>query len=203
MGVKRAAKWAGIILVAIVAIIGAGCGILTGPRNVDAYPEAAESPYKLPWPAGITRFCIQGNRAVVSHRGWEEYAFDFVMPVGSDVCAARAGEVVRVVVEHDGHGYKWPNNRITIQHQDGTLGEYLHIKKDGNLVNVGDRVEQGQVICASGHVGNSAMPHLHFHVTSADRSTTLPITFADVDQHEGLPRMMHYYTSGNTVPPKK
>lgn len=200
---RRVATWTGILLLAIICIAAAGCGILTGPRDISLYPDPATSPYKLPWRGGVTRFCVQGNRAVVSHRDWEEYAFDFVMPVGSDVVAARAGEVVKVVVNNDGHGYKWPNNRIIVRHDDGTLGEYLHIKKDGNVVHEGDHVEQGQLLCASGHVGNSAMPHLHFHVTSADRSTTVPISFSDVDRQHGVPRMGHFYTSGNAPAPAK
>lgn len=172
----------------------------TGPRGGTDYPAAAESPYRLPWPAGTTRFCIQGNRAVVSHRGWEEHAFDFTMPVGSPVCAARAGEVTQVIVENDGHGYKWPNNKVVVRHEDGTLANYLHLKRNGSKVQVGDRVTQGQVIAESGHVGNSMLPHLHFHVTDAERKRTLPITFADVHVDDGIPRMFKYYTAGEPAP---
>lgn len=174
--------------------------LFTGPPDISKYPAAATSPYRLPWPAGTTRYCIQGNRAVVSHRDWEEYAFDFIMPVGSDVCAARAGEVVEVVVSHDGHGYKWPNNKVVVRHEDGTLGNYLHLKRDGSKVSVGDHVVQGQVIAESGHVGNSMMPHLHFHVTDAKRKHTLPVSFTDVESEDGVPRMLHFYTSGNVKP---
>lgn len=188
------------VLMGIVLLGGVAAYFLyTGPRDLDTYPPSEASPYLLPWTGGETRFCIQGNRAVVSHRGWEEHAFDFVMPVGTDVRAARAGTVVKVVVEHDGNGRNWPNNRVVVRHEDGTLAEYLHLKKDGSYVKVGDAVAQGQVIAASGNVGNSMLPHLHFHVTDAERSTTLPITFKDVSIHEGLPRMLHHYTSGNAT----
>ncbi len=176
--------------------------LLTGPRHFEAYPSPAASPYLLPWTGGETRFCIQGNRAVVSHRGWEEHAFDFVMPVGTDVRAARAGTVTKVVVEHDGNGRNWPNNRVVVQHEDGSLAEYLHLKQNGSYVKVGDEVTQGQVIAASGNVGNSMLPHLHFHVTAPDRSSTLPITFKDVPIHDGIPRMFHHYTSGNATAPR-
>lgn len=198
---QRGAALLGIMLLALFAVALVVYIVFTGPTDIDRYPDPEASPYLLPWPAGITRFCIQGNRAVVSHRGWEQHAFDFTMPVGSDITSARGGEVVQVVVEHDGNGHKWPNNRITIQHEDGTLGHYLHIKKDGNIVNVGDKVVQGQILCASGNVGNSMLPHLHFHVTDGDRTTTLPITFADVKEDQGVPRMLHYYTSANTLKP--
>src|SRR5262249_40085797 len=82
--------------------------VLTGPRDLSRYPDPAASPYRLPWTPGVPprppRLCVQGNRAVVSHRAREEFAYDFAMPVGSDVCAARAGVVCRVDTGQDGHG---------------------------------------------------------------------------------------------------
>src|SRR6185436_2382554 len=109
-------RWA-MAAVALVAFAsGAAFMMLTGPRDLPRYPDAAQSPYRLPWRGGITRLCCQGNRAVVSHRGFEEYAYDFAMPVGSDVCAARAGVITYVQVNHDGRGPSAPNNMVTIQH---------------------------------------------------------------------------------------
>jgi murein DD-endopeptidase MepM/ murein hydrolase activator NlpD len=175
--------------------------IATGPRDLELYPDLAQSPYRLPWTEGKTFLCVQSNRAVVSHRGWEEFSYDFAMPVGTDIRAARAGVVTKVVIDNDGHGYHWPNNLVAVQHDDGTMAYYLHLKKDGSYVSVGDAVQQGQVISASGHVGNSTMPHLHFHVTDAGRTSTLRLTFQDVTKDRGIPRMFKWYTSGNTAPP--
>jgi murein DD-endopeptidase MepM/ murein hydrolase activator NlpD len=120
------------------------------------------------------------------------------MPVGSDICAARAGEVIKVVADRDGHGYQWPNNMVVIRHDDGTTGSYLHIRKDGARVAVGDKVTQGQVIAASGHVGNSMLPHLHFHVADPEGKGTIPISFSDVKRDRGIPRMFKWYKSGNS-----
>jgi murein DD-endopeptidase MepM/ murein hydrolase activator NlpD len=172
--------------------------LFTGPRHLDRYPPRETSPYRLPWPAGLTRLCSQSNRGVVSHRGWGEYAYDFNMPVGSDVCAARGGVVTRVIVRHEGHGLHMTNNLIAIDHGDGTVGWYLHLQKDGSLVRVGERVALGQKIARSGHVGRSLVPHLHFQVTDTDRRSTLPVTFADVLGQGGAPRMFFSYTSGNS-----
>ncbi len=169
--------------------------LFTGPRDLDRYPRSADSPYRLPWPGGVKRLCVQGNRAVVSHRGADPYAYDFAMPVGSDVCAARAGVVSRVVVEHDGRGLHARNNLIAIRHDDGTQASYLHLKKGGSHVRVGDRVEQGQRIAASGNVGRSLLPHLHFHVRD-DEGRFLRVTFADVETDRGIPRMFKSYVSG-------
>ena len=113
----------------LLALLTAAYLLFTGPRHLDRYPPREGSPYRLPWPAGQTRFCGQSNRGIVSHRGWEEFAYDFNMPVGSDVCAARGGTVTRVVIHHDGHGLHMPNNLIAIDHGDGTTGWYLHLQK--------------------------------------------------------------------------
>ncbi len=186
------------VLVALV-LVGAGISywVGTGPEDIPRYPPADRSPYRLPWTAGQTYRCAQSNRGVVSHRGRERFAFDFAMPVGTEIRAARGGEVILVVVGHEGHGLRRPNNRLVIRHEDGTLGNYLHLKQDGSRVEVGDLVKQGQVLAASGHVGKSRIPHLHFHVTDSERTSTLPITFSDVRQDAGIPRMFKAYTSGN------
>jgi murein DD-endopeptidase MepM/ murein hydrolase activator NlpD len=189
--------YAGLVLTAVMLLIPVLFFSCTGPRDTSVFPPAADSPYLLPWPEGIRYLCVQGVRGIVSHRGDSEFAYDFYMPVGSDICAARAGEVVRVVTEHDGHGYKWPNNLVIVQHDDGTRACYAHIKQEGSYVAEGDQIEQGQVIAASGNVGNSMMPHLHFHVTDPALKRTIPITFADVKKDLGIPRMFKWYTSGN------
>lgn len=195
--VRGAAAVLGVLLLALLGASLAAYAVFTGPRGLSSYPPAAESPYLLPYPAGVTRLCVQSNRGIVSHRGGEQYAYDFYMPEGSEVCAARAGEVVTVVQHHDGNGRRRPNNKVVIRHNDGTLAAYLHIKKDGSRVAAGDRVAQGKVIAASGHVGKSMMPHLHFHVSDPARGGTIPLSFADVKRHAGVPRMFFRYTSGN------
>jgi len=197
---KKVLCVAGVASLALVVIAVGLFWFATGPRDLSRYPDPRESPYRLPFPGGKSYWCVQSNRGVVSHRGRGEFAYDFAMPVGSDICAARSGKVVRVIDRHDGNGYKWPNNVIIVEHADGTRGCYAHIKKGGSYVRVGDTVEQGQVIAASGHVGNSMMPHLHFHVTDAERNGTIPFTFADVTRHNGVPRMFRKYTSGNVSP---
>jgi hypothetical protein len=187
----------------VLGVLGLGLGVgvvlyafYTGPRDLATYPPQADSPYRLPWPAGVAHLCSQSNRGVVSHRGSGEYSYDFAMPVGSDVCAARGGIVVQVEDQHDGNGLDLPNNRIVIQHDDRTFGVYAHLKQHGSHVRPGQRVVQGERLGASGNVGFSLSPHLHFHVQEGNR--TLPVSFADVPG-DGVPRMFHRYTSGNTV----
>ena len=176
--------------------------VFTGPEDLQRYPDRATSAYRLPWEKGAQWICIQSNRGIVSHRGREEFAYDFRMPVGSQVCAARAGVVTRVVVTNDGNGQNLPNNLIAIDHGDGTSGWYLHLQKGGSLVAVGDRVTQGQPIARSGNVGHSLGPHLHFEVRDNTSRVTLPVAFADVAEDLGVPRMFHAYTAGGSVASK-
>ena len=172
--------------------------LFTGPRHLSLYPTPATSPYFLPWPAGISHLCIQGNRGIVSHRGWEEFAYDFAAPVGSDICAARGGTVFRLDVTHTRRGPKAPNNYIAINHGDGTTGWYLHLQEGGSLVSLGEEVRRGQAIAVSGNIGRSLLPHIHFHVTGPD-CKTIPVTFADVATDAGIPRMFKRYTSANRL----
>lgn len=158
------------------------------------------SPYLLPWPGGRARLCVQGNRGFVSHPrgGWDEHSFDFAMPVGSPVCAARAGVVTKVDVSHHGQGKRKPANVIYVRHDDGTVASYVHLRKGGSRVSVGQRVAQGQHIGDSGNVGPSLLPHLHFMVAGRD-GRSIPTWFDDV-AGDGVPRTLGRYRSANTSP---
>jgi murein DD-endopeptidase MepM/ murein hydrolase activator NlpD len=185
-----------IVMVALAAI---GFVLFTGPRHLDLYPDSASSPYKLPWPSGVRYICCQSNRGIVSHRGAEEFAYDFAMPVGSDVCAARGGVVSRIDVSHDGNGVGASNNYVAVDHGDGTTAWYLHLKQGGCDLKVGQHVSQGERIATSGNVGRSMMPHLHFQVVRDGRELER-VSFCDVTVDRGVPRMFKAYRSGNEQP---
>jgi murein DD-endopeptidase MepM/ murein hydrolase activator NlpD len=165
----------------------------TGPFASDRYPPAQASPYKLPWQAGVRRFVPQGNRSFVSHRDSHLYAYDFWMPIGTVVLAARAGTVTHVEVDHDGLGRL--SNYVKVTHRDGTSAMYAHVRKDGALVEEGDSVGQGQSLAYSGMVGQTLYPHLHFVVVGPN-DEPVPVTFADVE--DGVPLAGHLYVSGNS-----
>lgn len=52
------------------------------------------------------------------------------MAIGTEILAARAGTVVKVEQSFDGIGLK--SNYVMIQHEDGTIAMYAHIKKNGS-----------------------------------------------------------------------
>jgi murein DD-endopeptidase MepM/ murein hydrolase activator NlpD len=90
------------------------------------------------------------------------------MNVGQEVCAIREDLVIKVK-EHFTKGgrnkkYRDFANLIIIAHKDGTFAQYVHLKKDGAIVNEGETVKKGQVIGFSGNTGMSTEPHLHFTV---------------------------------------
>ena len=96
--------------------------------------------------------------------------------------------MINVDVEHDGNGFHAENNFIEVDHGDGTFGCYLHLRQGGSYVKPGQRVRRGEVLAASGNVGMSMLPHLHFHVID-DEHGLVPVTFADVESDHGIPRM--------------
>lgn len=55
-------------------------------------------------------------------------------------------------------------NRVTIDHGDGVVTKYYHLKNKSICVAVGDRVSAGQKIGYMGSTGYSTGAHLHFQL---------------------------------------
>jgi murein DD-endopeptidase MepM/ murein hydrolase activator NlpD len=142
--------------------------------------------YRLPFERHKTFWLFQGPDGALSHKG--QFAWDFPMPLGTPVCAARAGTVIEVVDEFgEGGGdekFGPLANRILILHEDGTIGAYFHLLRGGMRTKFGDRVETGAVIGTSGNSGRSTGPHLHFEVyrkLEPGCRETLPVRFRTAD----------------------
>ena len=122
--------------------------------------------YNYPIYDGSSYHVSQGPGGEFSHQ--HSFAYDFSMPEGSAVTAARDGVVAFVDTEFDAGGPR-PElidkaNVISILHSDGTIANYVHLSKNGSLVKEGDMVKTGQVIALSGNTGYSTGAHLHFEV---------------------------------------
>lgn len=169
--------------------------LFTGPVDLSKYPPNESSPYKLPWQAGVTRILSQGNRSFTSHQGLHFYAWDFVMPIGTKILAAREGTVIKIEQSFSSIGLK--GNYLLIRHADGQVSGYFHIQHSGALVRVGDQVKQGQEIALSGMTGQTTLPHLHFLVFNPEQTASIPVSFQDVES--GVPLAGHIYTSANGV----
>jgi murein DD-endopeptidase MepM/ murein hydrolase activator NlpD len=140
-------------------------------------PRARPVPYayRLPWPTGLTFSVLQGFHGAFSHRGSNEFAVDFDCPVATPVLAAREGTVIAFNAAAQGAGttpdfldYK-RTNFVLVLHDDGTVGEYMHMSPSGVEVKPGQHVERGSRLGLSGNTGFSSTPHLHFQLmTSAE-----------------------------------
>lgn len=138
--------------------------------------------YQLPYSKGEEYVVGQGYLGNATHQG--KYAIDWDMPEGTPVRAARSGIVMEIEEKFkEGRpdpALKSAANYVKIRHEDGTIGNYVHLKHNGVKVKPGDRVKEGTIIARSGNTGFSTGPHLHFEVYAATRELgrrTIPVEF--------------------------
>ena len=182
----------------------AACSSPTSPNGVGArwiwrencpavYPPQESSPYVLPYEPGQS--FVSGGNCNQTHRrnARDQYAYDFVtsldpiltMPIGTRIVAARGGQVTFVEERWaDGTRISGQENMLLVRHADGTVAVYMHLTTNGALVEVGEVVEQGQIIALSGDSGNSDGGHLHFEVLQGCAGCgSIPITFRNTRPH--------------------
>lgn len=159
--------------------------------------------YRLPFSLIVPRFLSQGPFGEQSHHNvWDLHAYDFVMPIGSQVRAARAGRVVDVVdgFPPGGHSDGRDSNAVFVQHDDGTFAVYAHLQR-GIPVRAGELVEVGAPLGLSGMSGSPKGPHLHFVVRRIDalgKYRAVPIKFGHRGSPSFEPQMGEFY--GRVVP---
>ena len=109
---------------------------------------------------------------------------------GAEIYAAASGKVVGVLDSlPDQPPGKLPSNativtaggnHVVVDMGDGRFALYAHMIPNGITVSEGDFVEKGQVLGRLGNSGNTAAPHLHFHVMDSAaplNSNGLPYVF--------------------------
>lgn len=133
-----------------------------GDITIKSYDNTYQ--YDLPFQKGKSFNVHQGYNGTFSHQN--ENSLDFTMPEGTEIVAAREGQVIEVVQDNN---KSCPTkscasfgNYVSILHSDGTIAQYFHLKQNGAKVNIGDAVAKGQLIALSGNTGWSNGPHLHF-----------------------------------------
>ncbi len=112
-------------------------------------PEVSPVSAKIVSGYGMRKHPI--SKKEVLHRG-----VDYLIPSGTPVRVSARGEVI-LAKETEKYG-----KQILVQHANGYQTRYAHLDKI--LVEVGDYVQQGKVICLSGNTGMSKNPHLHYEV---------------------------------------
>ncbi len=159
--------------------------------------------YALPFAKGANVRVSQGYNGDTSHKGLSAYAIDFPLPQGTPIYAAREGIVVGAEVSNTIGGaspeYRQYANYVIVEHNDGTMGNYYHLKQGGTAVRIGDKVAKGQLIAYSGNTGYTTAPHLHFSVSKVDpvsmrRPMNLPVKIQTLQGLVTCPRCGDHYT---------
>ena len=153
------------------------------------FGDPSLSEYILPFEVGEEFLIIQGNCPPNPNWGHHNtFAYDFDMQIGDQIIASRAGTVIFTqndkpdnVLNCGGGTANW----IFIEHEDGTVMQYVHLMQGGVQVNVGQEVEQGETLGLSGNSGCSSGPHLHTNLfrdrTNFDRQSSLPFNYSNAE----------------------
>jgi murein DD-endopeptidase MepM/ murein hydrolase activator NlpD len=153
-----------------------------------------EQPYRLPYALSSAVRVSQAYPVVKTHGDpASQYAVDFVMPVGTDVFAARDGVVIEVASDffESGTDYEVDGPRanvVRILHADGTMALYVHLNWNTIRVVPGQRVRRGEYLADSGNTGFTTGPHLHFVVQRNEGGAlvAVPLEFAGPNGPETL-----------------
>lgn len=90
-------------------------------------------------------------------------------------------------------------NVVYIEHADGSIGNYSHLKLNSVLVKAGDVVTTGQELGRLGNSGNSFAPHLHMHVLTNQDGKQLE-DYSDGLFMESQPYKFSQFTKLGTAP---
>ena len=150
--------------------------------------HTGDGKYFLPFKEGESYTVVQGEMGTFSHFGEFLDSLDFGMPEGSDITAMRNGTVTFVKEDSNEGGpdrsFLDKANFIWVLHTDGSIGKYVHLKQNGALVNLGDKIKAGDVVGLSGNTGFTDGPHLHVQVLlekGFGEREFIPIRFKGID----------------------
>lgn len=172
------------VFTAVLVFYGVAANSYDGCNH--GYPDQGISTYIMPFTLGNSYVVGQGNCTDGSHEigSDQAYAYDFDMPIGSQIVASRAGVVVELQERFvDGNGTRGQENYIILEHYDKEVSGYYHLTKNGLIPVLGAQVAQGEVIATSGNTGDSTEPHLHFEVLKCLDCDTIPINFSNTRLH--------------------
>jgi murein DD-endopeptidase MepM/ murein hydrolase activator NlpD len=162
------------------------------------FGDPSQSPYVLPYPVGTSYPLLQSYCTPAgSHSG--QLAYDFQMPIGTPITAAREGVVVSIMDAYtDDDRDERHFNYIFIQHDDGSVAFYAHVELHSMTIQQNDKVMVGQRIANSGNCG-TPIADLHFGVYQswpARDGNDLPVNFKNaqgpLDNRRGLRRGVSY-----------
>ena len=136
-----------------------------------AYIWPIEPKYKV---VEHDKYGIRENHYVLFKRR-QHSGFDITADIGTPIKAIYDGTVL--LAEFDGtttEGFDAFNdgygNKLEVLNDDGRRIVYAHLRE--SLVNVGDRIKQGEVIGKTGCSGGSRVPHLHIEIRKSNTEDT-------------------------------
>ena len=130
--------------------------LLPVPRpGVFAWPAANG---KLTQGYGSTAFALR------NYRGKHHNGVDIAAPIGTEIYAAEAGEVVTTGNQDRYCPRAAYGKFIVIKHDNGLTTLYAHLSQ--SIVSAGERVNRGQLIGYMGKSGWATGSHVHFTVWS-------------------------------------
>ncbi len=154
--------------------------------------------WRLPYIANSRVYQDQGYNGQFSHQG--VYALDMRSP-NAQIVASRNGVIASINVggkwdqwcnsntDCANKGGVWRGNHILINHNDGSISYYLHMRPNSLPPNiwVGKYIDQGTPLGIEGYTGytcldlnvpcNTPDPHIHFQVNQNGKS--IPTYFDD------------------------
>jgi murein DD-endopeptidase MepM/ murein hydrolase activator NlpD len=147
---------------------------LTGP--IGKVEAQVKEENKLLMEGGL----LPSTRTITSYRGWRwgrmhrgvDYAGQGVD--NQPISVIKPGKVVAAGFDDGGGG-----NIVVIEHNDGTISKYFHLKDGSTKVRVGQNISSGQVIGIVGNTGRSTGTHLHFEVWRGNKDLNDPHKLAD------------------------
>jgi murein DD-endopeptidase MepM/ murein hydrolase activator NlpD len=156
---------------------------LPGEPGVEHRPD---QPYRLPYALSSEVRVSQAFPDMKTHADdASQHAVDFVMPIGTNVFAARDGVVIEVASDffENGTNYQVDGPRanvVRVLHDDGTMALYVHLNWNSIRVVPGQRVRRGEYVADSGNTGFTTGPHLHFVVqrNEGGELVAVPLEFA-------------------------
>jgi len=127
--------------------------------GTDVTPAAAKGTLATPLKSDLVQTSSFGYRVspITGTAGELHTGQDFAAACGTEVTAAAAGTVKSAGWHALGGG-----NRVVVDHGNGVETTYNHLSAIS--VSVGDKVERGHLVGASGSTGASTGCHLHFEV---------------------------------------
>lgn len=199
-----------------------GVWLAEGAAGPNSYHTRALFPYETPFYDQLQNGYLFGNNP-------QRYAIDYALlvnglPYANDgtklsdwycynlpIYAAKGGKVIFTEdgipdnltpgqLDYETDLTNATGNVVYIEHEDGTIGTYCHMIPNSIMVEVGEIVEEGQIIGRLGNSGNSFAPHLHMHVLTNPEGKIIS-NYSDGLFMESLPYKFSVFTKLGELPP--